>query len=478
RLDIEEASSLVKEGWGQVFPQVSLNSGYTRNIKTANPFAGSDAGGFFQSLGFIDWLAFNERARTDSDPGTNPISVEEFFIRQSQGLQEAGIRPADSDNPFGIPNQFRAGVSVTQKVFDIRTFWGVAGAQKYLRAAREAGANREEQLTIDQVRRQYYQALLAGASKRVVAQSVDRTRATANEAALRVARGVAPKFQRLSAEVELANLETQLISASSDADAALDQLKFTLGIPVSQPIVLTTNLEPEDDAVLHTVGFDQALESALRNRPDVIQSNLSLELEDIQWKVARAEYFPTLDAIADFGYIGNVPDDRTITVTNPSDPFSFSSATRDFFSDSYWDFTASVGLSLSWTVFDGFQRKQRVQQRVISTQRAELQREQLINAVRLEVEQAMRDVRTARLRIASQEKNVERAELNYEYASARLREGVASPLDEREASELLDQSRLGYLQAVFDYNSALSRLELATGTVKLADAPASSFTMR
>ncbi|MBT8401587.1 MAG: TolC family protein [Rhodothermia bacterium] len=478
RLDVDEASSLVKEGWGQVFPQVSLSSGYTRNIKTANPFAGSDAGGFFQSLGFIDWLAFNERARTDADASTNPITVEEFFLRQSQGLQNAGIQPADTDNPFGIPNQFRTGISVSQKVFDIRTFWGVAGATKYLRSAREAGANRQEQLIIDEVRRQYYQALLAGANKRVVAQSVARTAVTAKEAALRVARGVAPKFQRLSAEVELANLETQLISTSSDSDAALDQLKFTLGIPVSQPIVLTTNLEPNLDATLHTVSLEEALQTALQHRPDVEQSNLNLELEDIQWKVARAEYFPTLDAIADFAYIGNVPDNRTSTITDPADPFSFSSTTNDFFSDDYWDFTASVGLSLSWTIFDGFQRHQRVQQRVIATERAQIAQEQLLNSIRLEVEQALRDVRTAQLRIASQEKNVERAELNYEYASARLREGVASPLDEREASELLDQSRLGYLQAVFDYNTALSRLETATGTVSLTEAAQSQLTMR
>lgn len=63
RLDVDEASALVKEGWGQVFPQVSFNTSYTRNLKTANPFAGSQAGGLFQSLGFLDWLAFNERAQ-------------------------------------------------------------------------------------------------------------------------------------------------------------------------------------------------------------------------------------------------------------------------------------------------------------------------------------------------------------------------------------------------------------------------------
>ncbi len=467
RLDIDNAQSLVREGWGQVFPQVSLASTYTRNIRTANPFAGSQAGGFFETLGFIDWLAFNEQARTDDDITTQPISVAEFFERRQAGLDAAGIQPLDSDNPFGIPNQFRSGVSVTQKIFDIRTFWGVAGAQKFLKALNEAGVHRQEQLVVDQVRQLYYRAVLAAEQERVVSLSVERTRKTANEAALRVARGVAPKFQRLSAEVELANLETQRIAASGDASAALDQLKFALGIPISRQIRLVTDLQPDSDAELRTVALEDALALALASRPDLEQANLNIEIENIQWKVARAEYFPSLDAFADLSYIGNVPDNRTVTLINPADPFSFSTRQNGFFSDDYWDLTASVGLTLSWTIFDGFQRRQRVQQRTIMQERANIAQEQLLQSVRLEVEQALRDVRTAELRILSQEKNVERAELNYEYASARLREGVASPLDEREASDLLDQSRLSYLQAVFDYNTAVSRLESATGTIRI-----------
>jgi outer membrane protein TolC len=357
-------------------------------------------------------------------------------------------------------------VSVTQKVFDIRTFWGVAGAQKYLEDLNVAGVRREEQLLIDTVRRQYYQALLAEATRKVVSQSVTRTSKTAEEASLRVARGVAPKFQRLSAEVELANLETQLIGATGAANSALDQLKFTLGMPVSQPVRLATPLEPAENPSLRAAGLDGALDLALRTRPDITQADLQIELRNIQRRVARADYFPFLDVFADVSYVGNVPDNRTSIITDPENPFSFSARQNDFFSDGYWDMTASVGFTLSWTLFDGAQRRQRVQQQRIQTDRARIAREQIEQAVRLEVETALRDLRTAQLRILSQEKNVERAELNYEYASARLREGVASPLDEREASELLDQSRLSYLQAVFDYNVALSQLETATGAVE------------
>ena len=64
----------------------------------------------------------------------------------------------------------------------------------------------------------------------------------------------------------------------------------------------------------------------------------------------------------------------------------------------------------------------------------------------------------------SQEKNVERAELNFEYAEARLKEGVATPLEVREASNQLDQSRLGHLQAVHDYLVAQSAYETSIGS--------------
>ena len=50
--------------------------------------------------------------------------------------------------------------------------------------------------------------------------------------ARRVAQGVAPKFQRLSADVQLANLQSSLVDTENQAAASLDDFKFLLGIPV------------------------------------------------------------------------------------------------------------------------------------------------------------------------------------------------------------------------------------------------------
>ncbi len=118
---------------------------------------------------------------------------------------------------------------------------------------------------------------------------------------------------------------------------------------------------------------------------------------------------------------------------------------------------------MTWNLFNGFRTSAQVQQRQIAVERAEIELTQLQQSVRLEVQTALRNLETAQQRILSQEKNVVNAELNYSYASTRLHEGVATPLEERDASDQLDQSRLNYLQAVHDYLVARSAFETAMG---------------
>ncbi|MFQ5568353.1 MAG: TolC family protein [Rhodothermales bacterium] len=463
RLDVDNTRAQVREAWGEVMPQVDLSSGYTRNLKTANPFAGSEAGSLFSSFGFIDWLAFNERARTDDDPTSVPIAFGEFQDRRFSGLQDAGIDlGSGSDNPFSVENQFQNSVSITQTIFSGRAFAAIAGAQR-LKEINERGVDRQEQVLVDQVRQAFYQALLTREQARVVAQSVTRTRSTYEEVAKRVAQGVAPKFQRLSAEVQLANQETELVRVQNQAASAEDNVKFTLGIPMDQPIQLRGRLEADDYNPYLMISAQNAFVEALDRRPDLDQTRLAIELRKIDKKLTRSEYLPTLSAFANFSYSGSIPDNRTITISDPNDPFSFSSRQNKFFSSSYWQPSINVGFRLTWNLFNGFRTSARLQQRQVAIERAELEHTQLQQSVLLEVEAALRNLETARQRIASQEQNVARAALSYEYASTRLREGVATPLEERDASDQLDQSRLNYLQAVFDYLVARSAFETAAG---------------
>lgn len=461
-LDIENASAQVREAWGQVMPQVDATSSYTRNVVTANPFAGSEAGGIFGSLGFVDWLAYNEQARTDDDASTDPIPFDEFMNRRQQGMAQAGADFGDSGNPFGVDNQFVSGITISQTIFSGRALAAIRGAQQ-LKDINQRGLDRQQQVVIDRVRQAFYQALLAQEQADVTRQSVQRTTTTLREVGRRVDQGVAPKFQRLSAEVELANLETQYTQSANAAEASLDNLKMELGIPVNIPLRLRGELQADDRGRYVAVSAQDAVAIALERRPDLDQARLAVQLRGIDRQMTRSQYYPTLSAFANINYNGNVPDNRRLVTADPDDPFTFSSRDRSFFDSDYWNPSVNVGLRLTWNLFDGFQTSAQMQQREVAIRRAEVDYEQLYQGVYLEVQQALRNLEAAAQRIESQETNIARAELNYEYALTRLREGVATPLEEREASLQLDTSRINYLQAVHDYLVAQSAFETAIG---------------
>jgi outer membrane protein TolC len=470
QLDVREGESRVREAWGNLYPALDLTGSFTRNVVTANPFAGSDAATLLGGGNQNDWVAFNERQRQS---GGTPISFDEFVQRQQQSLEEAGISLGGGGNPFGVDNEFRGGLQLTQTLYSKQAFASVKGAQQFKDVSRFA-RDRRVQETTNEVVTAFYQALLARERARVLEKRVERAEETLQEVSTRVKQGVIPKAQRLSAQVERSNARTQQIQARNAADLARDNLKRTIGFSPERPIELEGSLEDQrEDGLqqisLETISMEKAVDQALENRPDLKRAQLNVELRDIQKEATRAEFFPRVEAVANFNYSGRVPDDRSRVVTqdpnrpNQPTPFFFAKEQRGFFSDDFWNPSFSVGLQLSWNIFNGFQSASRVQQAEIERQRARLQQERLRRAVKVEVRSAIRNLEDARERIESQETNVRRAELNYDHISSRVEEGVASQVELREASDQLDQSRLNYLQAVHDYLVARSDLETALG---------------
>ena len=464
RLDVRNADAQIQGAWGRLYPQVNATGSYTRNIKTANPFAGSDVTGLFSGGGASEWVTFNEQARTDDNPNTQPITIQEFRERQRAGRREAGIPPggAVSGNPFGVANQFTGGLSLRQTLYNGQAFSAVQGAQT-LKDLNQRALEREQQVVVNDVRQAYYDALLAREQVDVAQQSLSRAQATYRELVRQVSAGTVPKSQRLGAEVERANRRTQLVQARSDYESALDGLKQTMGIDADANIRLTDSLDAEERGQYVQVSVDNAVARAIENRPDLEQARLNTELQEVRKSTEQARFFPTVAAVANLSMSGRVPSDRTSVVSNPNDPFDFDTRSRTFFADSYWNPSFSVGLELSWTIFDGFQRRSSIQQQEVAVQRAQVRVSQLRQAVQVEVQRALRNLEAARQRIQAQSTNLETARTNYRFAEQRLQEGVTSPLQVREASRQLDQSRLNYLQAVRDYLTAKSAFETAIG---------------
>ena len=466
RIGEEDARLLIKKSIAVAFPSIEASSSYTRNIKEANPFAGSSAGDFFSGFAFVDWLRYNETVRTDDLATTNPITFAEFADRRRRGLDAAGIIVTESgDNPFSVANQYLNAVNLSYTIFNAPSWTRLVHPDGYRTALRRVtkAAERQEQIVIGRVREAFYGALLAKEEARVTAQSVMRTQASRNETALRVSNGVLPKIERLTMDVELANQESALIQAQNKAANSMDQLKYLLGMDGAQELVLRGKLETQEMSPYLSISATDAFALASAERPDLEEARMNHRFAMNELRAFKLSRLPELGIFANFSYSGRVPDTRTFTISNPATPFSFSQGSNSYFSKAYWQSAFNVGFNLNWKIFNGLDRRRDIQRAEVGVRQAGLNAEQLYAETKMEIETALRNLEAAYKQIGSQEKNVATAELNYEYTLARGNEGVANTLQLRAASEQLDTSRLNHLRAIHSFLIAQSTLEVALG---------------
>ena len=471
RIADKDAQAQVSQEWARVWPSVDGTATYTRNITAPNPFAGSGAGGVFSGFDAIGWLAFNEDQRQDGDPETNGISFGEFQQRSAAGLANAGVVVDPDANPFLVENQINLGLVVRQVLYDGAVFAGLRGTD-ILEETAKVGVDVEAHKTVQDTSAAFYGALLAARQTEILKKSVSRTQTTVDETKKRVDQGVVPRFQLLTAEVELANLQTELARAENAAARSIDDLRLILGLPAGPA------LEVRGELTLDGVGADlpqpsEALEVAMQNRPDLKQARLAVEGGEVQEDATWGEFMPKLNAVANISLAGSIPDDRSFTVSaDNGDPFAVRVDENGVFSDAFWFSSISVGLSLEWNIFDGFETWNRLKRDRLATERARVDLEQARTVITLEVQQSVRELNTARQQIATQERNRQRAELNYDHAQVRVREGVSNQFELRQASEQLDESRFNYLQAVHDFLVARVAYLVAIGTPPILGAKA------
>lgn len=245
--------------------------------------------------------------------------------------------------------------------------------------------------------------------------------------------GVVAKSDVLRSEVELVNARQNLTKAQNSYDLAMAALNNTIGMPLDTE----NKLKDELGYVKSEIVLADAIAQAVANRPEIEQSQLSIESAKKGIKVANSNRKPTVTFSAAEGWSG------TEFPGNEND----------------W----SLSLMANWNIFDSGVTGAKVKQAESSLNKAREQSVETGNSVELEVRQAYLSMKEAEKRIGATQVAVDKATEDLKIAQTKYYAGAGTNLDVIDAQLALTQAGTNYTEALYDYNINQAKLQKAIG---------------
>ncbi len=339
---------------------------------------------------------------------------------------------------FDIDDAYYGGtLSLIQPVYTA----GRTGAA--LRAAKAARGYARENLqaatrrVVYAVKASFGGVLLAGKMATLARQSLELAEAHLRNVEHLYSQGVASEYELIRARVQVAQLAPEKIRAENEFDRSLIVFRNTLGFSADEKV------EPEGELECRSaeVSVEEGFRLARENRHEIAAAQFRVNGMKAALDVARADRYPSL----------SLEGMATMQAEDPTfDP--------DEWRAKMW--TASVVLSIP--VFDGLRTKGKIKQTRAEYEQARLYSEQLLDDVRLEVEQAVSKLTEARELVDSQVAAVEQAEKGLTIANIRYENGVGTQLEVLDAQVALSAARTNYFMSVYQHFMAMAELERAT----------------
>lgn len=295
---------------------------------------------------------------------------------------------------------------------------------------------------IKEVKNAYYGMMLADDSYRVVRDNYDMALYTAAQYRRRFEIGTASRYDTLRTSVAVKNIEPQLTQAEIAIRQSRLLLAMLMGIDTAPVITPATRLADYEATMYADV---LAIDPSIGDNTDLRLLDIQRRQAEQAVKVNKLAFVPTLALTANYNW------------TSMSNGKLFGAGDR-------WSPYSSVGLALSVPLFEGGGRYNSVKQSKIQARELDLQRDNLRRSIQMQVDVAMDNIQLNVKQIASSGESVRQAEDAYRIICESFELGTASYLDRRDSELQLTQSRLAYLQAIYNYLTARADLENLLGT--------------
>jgi len=337
-----------------------------------------------------------------------------------------------------------AGVQLSQQLFNQQVFTGLQAARSSEEYYNLTSQLTEEQI-IELVANNYYQVLVNRQQLNVIDTNIKNVKVVEKIVGNQYKNGLARKIDVDRINVNLTNLNTQRDQTVNAITQLENQLKFSMGMPVSNPITLPAT-ELTDVTVLPQ--FADSVD--LANRTEVKLLNNQDKLLSLQRKAYVAEYYPTLALTGNYTY------------SSQSDGFDFLSSNAAAIGYG----ASAIGLTLKVPIFNGFLTRSKIRQANVDILKAKEDRKESTNALNLAYENAKIQLRNNLNTINSQRKNAELAQEIYKSTQNNYNNGLASLTDLLETENSLTSAQNSYTQALLNYKVAEIQLIKSNGNIK------------
>jgi len=342
-----------------------------------------------------------------------------------------------------VIQDFQVALDLNYTVFDFGARSGRIDAARAQVLAANFSFNDSHRNVIYQVQTAYYRLLNAMGQEDAVRASLSNAQAVQHAAEDRLAHGLATLPDVLEAQSATAQAEYDLQAVIGAEKNARGDLATAVGALATTAIqVQRPDQIPTPESIGDTI--DQAIHRAFAQRPDLMQRVTEIRSANAGVKQARAAYYPALSLAASPA----VP-----SLYGMQEPYPWSHTA---------DLTGSMAFNLSWTVFDGAARKNRLREAEANVHAAEAQARLTRNQIADEVWTAYSNLDTAFRQRQAALALLQAAGQSYSAALESYKYGVRSLLDVTAAQRTLAQARSADVSARTQVLTEIANLAFTT----------------
>ncbi|HEX8277720.1 MAG TPA: TolC family protein, partial [Segetibacter sp.] len=267
--------------------------------------------------------------------------------------------PTFTSFSFVQPWNTSIGASLSQLLFQPDVFVGLQ-ARKTALGYSQANLELVKERVKDSAYRRYYAILIAEKQSEFLRGGIERLEKLYHDDSIMFVNGFAERLDLDKVQVQLTNLQTSLSVLDNSIKLAYAALKYSIGTSQNDSVVLKEGLTNED---IKRNSLDDTFR--YEDRKEIQAVGYSRRLQELDVKRYKLGYLPTLSAIA--GYTISGLGQQFITSSN-----------------FIWFKSAVIGLNLNVPIFDGFQRRNKVQQAQLNLQKVDNSIENLKQVIDLQ----------------------------------------------------------------------------------------------